>query len=131
MRKFFKALAALSVALAAGSAAAQAAYPDKTVRIIVPFTAGGLADVLARAVAVELGKVWKQPVIVDNRPGAGTMIAGEATAKAPADGYTLLLANDATLSSNQYIYTKMPYDPVKDFTPIINIANSPIALVAS
>jgi tripartite-type tricarboxylate transporter receptor subunit TctC len=69
-------------------------------------------------------------VVVENRAGAGTMIAGEATAKSAPDGYTLLLANDATLSSNQYIYKKMPYDPVTGFTPIINIAASPIVMLA-
>jgi tripartite-type tricarboxylate transporter receptor subunit TctC len=100
------------------------------VKIVVPFTAGGLADVLARGVAEELAKTWKQPVIVENKPGAGTMIAGEYTARATPDGYTLLLANDATLSSNQYIYNRMPYDPVNGFTPIINIAKSPIVLAA-
>jgi tripartite-type tricarboxylate transporter receptor subunit TctC len=131
MRKMFQALVGLCVALAVGSAAAQAAFPNKPVKIVVPFTAGGLADVLARGLAEELGKVWKQPVVVENRPGAGTMIAGEYTAKSAPDGYTLLLANDATLSSNQYIYNKVPYDPVNGFTPIINIANSPITLVAA
>ena len=130
MKTLFKAIAATTIALAVGSAAAQA-WPTKPVRIIVPFTAGGLADVLARAVADELSRSWKQPVVVENRPGAGTMIAGEATARSAPDGYTLLLANDATLSSNQYIYNKMPYDPVKAFTPIINIANSPIVLLTS
>ncbi|MES2412365.1 MAG: tripartite tricarboxylate transporter substrate binding protein [Pseudomonadota bacterium] len=114
-----------------GSAAFAQNFPDKPVRIIVPFTAGGLADVLARGLANELSKTWPQPVVVDNRPGANTIIAAELTARSPADGYTLLLANDPTVSSNQYLYSKLPYDPVKDFTPVINIAATQEVLVVS
>ena len=116
--------------VAAGAAAAQT-YPDKPVRIIVPFTAGGLADVLARGIGNELGKMWSQPIVVDNRPGANTIIAADATAKAAPDGYTLLMANDPTLSSNQYLYTRLPYDPVKDFVPVVNIAGTLEVLVVS
>lgn len=130
MYKFQRPIVVLLLLCAAASASAQS-YPNKPVKIIVPFTAGGLADVLARAVGDELGRAWKQPVVVENRPGAGTMIGADAVAKAAPDGYTLLLANDATLSSNQYIYNKMPYDPVASFTPIAMLANSPIALVAA
>jgi tripartite-type tricarboxylate transporter receptor subunit TctC len=129
VKSIFKSIAVLGAVLAVGSAAAQG-FPNKPVKIVVPFTAGGLADVLARAVADELGRQWKQPVVVENRPGAGTMIAGDYVAKSAPDGYTLLLANDATVSSNQYIYNKMPYDPVTAFTPIINIAKSPIVMLA-
>lgn len=128
-----KTLAATLLATAnliAGTAFAQS-FPDKPVRIIVPFTAGGLADGLARGLASELSKNWPQPVVVDNRPGANTIIAAELTARSLADGYTLLLANDPTVSSNQYIYNKLPYDPVKDFTPVINIAATQEVLVAS
>ena len=121
MKKLLNILAGAVLALSAIGAHAQT-WPARPVKIIVPFPAGGLADILARQLSEELGKVWKQPVVVENRAGAGTMIAGEATAKAAPDGYTLLLANDATISSNQYIYKKMPYDPVNSFTPIINIA---------
>jgi tripartite-type tricarboxylate transporter receptor subunit TctC len=129
MKKLMKMLAGTALALSAITASAQA-WPTKPVKIIVPFPAGGLADILARQLSEELGKVWKQPVVVENRAGAGTMIAGEATAKSAPDGYTLLLANDATISSNQYIYKKMPYDPVNSFVPIINIAASPIVMIA-
>ena len=129
MKKLLNILAGTALAFSAISAHAQS-WPTRPVKIIVPFTAGGLADILARQLSEELGKVWKQPVVVENRPGAGTMIAGEATAKAAPDGYTLLLANDATISSNQYIYKKMPYDPVNSFVPIINIAASPIVMIA-
>lgn len=106
-------------------------FPDKPVKIIVPFTAGGLADVLARGIANEISKTWPHPVVVDNRPGANTIIAAELTARSPADGYTLLLANDPTVSSNQYLYNKLPYDPVKDFTPVLNVAATQEVLVAS
>ncbi len=129
MKKLLNVLAGATLALSTLTASAQA-WPTKPVKIIVPFPAGGLADILARQLGEELGKQWKQPVVVENRAGAGTMIAGEATAKSAPDGYTLLLANDATLSSNQYIYKKMPYDPVTGFTPIINIAASPIVMLA-
>ncbi|APW39388.1 hypothetical protein RD110_21000 [Rhodoferax koreense] len=110
--------------------AAAAAWPTHPVRIIVPFTTGGLADTLARGIAQELAREWPQPVLVENKPGANTIIAAEYTARAPADGYTLLLANDPTLSSNQYLYSKLPYDPVKDFVPVINVAETQQLLVA-
>lgn len=120
---------ALCGAFASTAVFAQA-YPARPVKIIVPFTAGGLADTLARGIAQELGREWPQPVVVENRPGANTIIAAEATAKSPADGYTLLMANDPTLSSNQYLYSRLPYDPVKDFTPVINVAETLQMLVA-
>lgn len=121
---------ALCAAFFAASPVLAQAYPTKPVKIIVPFTAGGLADTLARGIAQELGREWPQPVVVENRPGANTIIAAEATAKSPADGYTLLMANDPTLSSNQYLYSKLPYDPVKDFVPVINVAETLQLLVA-
>ncbi len=133
MTQKLKTLAVMLLAtasLTAGHSSAQT-FPDKPVRIVVPFTAGGLADVLARGLANELSRVWPQPVVVENKPGANTIIAAEFTARAPADGYTLLLANDPTVSSNQYLYNKLPYDPVKDFTPVINIAATQEVLVVS
>jgi tripartite-type tricarboxylate transporter receptor subunit TctC len=119
-------------ALCTGAAHVQAqSFPDKPVRIIVPFTAGGLADVLVRGLGNELTKTWGQPVVVDNRPGANTIIAADATAKSAPDGYTLLMANDPTLSSNQYLYNRLPYDPVKDFVPVVNVAGTLEVLVVS
>lgn len=96
-------------------------FPTKMVKIIVPFTAGGLTDVLVRGLAQELTQQWGQAVVVDNRPGANTIIGAELAAKSAPDGYTLLLANDPTLSANQYLYKKLPYDPVKDFVPVLNL----------
>ena len=125
--------AGLAGALAVGGRLALAqpgAYPDRAVKIIVPFTAGGLADNLARGVAQGLTAAWGQPVVVENRPGANTIIAAQATAKAAPDGYTLLMANDPTMSSNQYLYSKLPYDPVKDLVPVINVAETLEVLVA-
>jgi tripartite-type tricarboxylate transporter receptor subunit TctC len=131
-----KMLRMLSWIVVAGSALMSSAamaqnYPSRMVKIIVPFSAGGLADVLARGIAQELSREWGQPVIVDNRPGANTIIAAETTAKSAADGYTLLMANDPTLSSNQYLYSKLPYHPEKDFAPVINVAETLQLLVAS
>lgn len=131
MRAMFSAAIAGVLAAASASSLAQSAgYPSRPVRIIVPFTAGGLADNLARGVAQGLSMAWTQPVVVENRPGANTIIAAQTAAKAPADGYTLLMANDPTLSSNQYLYSKLPYDPVKDFVPVINLAETLEVLVA-
>ncbi|MDX3904590.1 MAG: tripartite tricarboxylate transporter substrate binding protein [Pigmentiphaga sp.] len=97
----------------------------------MPFTAGGLSDVLARGIAQELTTRWARPVIVENRPGANTIIAAEYVARAAPDGYTLLMANDPTLSLNQYLYRKLSYDPVKDFVPVINLVQTREILLAS
>ena len=113
------------------SLAAAQGFPTKPVRMIVPFPAGGLADVLGRGMAQALTKVWNQQVVVENRSGANTIIGAEAVAKSAPDGYTLLLANDPTLSSNQYLYRKLPYDPVRDFAPVVNLIAVPSVLVAN
>src|SRR3954463_12727432 len=84
-------------------------YPVKPVRIICPFPAGGLSDTFLRALAQGLTKQWGQQVLVENRPGANTMIAADATAKSPPDGYTIMMASDATLSINPFLYTKLLY----------------------
>ena len=120
----------MAVGAYAQSPGPSAGFPNRVDKIIVPFTAGGLADNLARGMAQELQKEWGQPVIVENKPGANTIIAAQATATSPADGYTLLFANDPTLSTNQYLYTKLPYDPEKSFVPVINVAETLEVLVA-
>ncbi len=130
LRIVFRLLNLLALALCAGAVSAQA-YPTKTVRIIVPFPAGGLTDVLARGIAQELNKVWSQQVIIENRPGANTIIGAEATLKSAPDGHTILMANDPTLSANQYLYSKLSYDPVKDFAPVINLVESINVLVVN
>ncbi len=92
-------------------------YPNKPIRMVVPFPAGGPTDTLARAVGLKLTEAWGQPVLVENRPGASTIIGAEIVAKAPADGYTLMFTADATLSVNPLLYSKLPYS-VSDFQPI-------------
>jgi tripartite-type tricarboxylate transporter receptor subunit TctC len=120
--------ALLLLSALAGPAMAQN-YPAKTVRIVVPYTAGGPADLLARGLAQKLSDEWGQPVIVDNRPGANEIIAAELVAKAPADGYTFLLASDAVFSLNTYLYSKLPYDAVKNFTPVSKLVLANLMLV--
>jgi tripartite-type tricarboxylate transporter receptor subunit TctC len=116
------ALAALLVLLATGAAAQT--YPAKPLRIIVPWTAGGTADLLARTVGQKLGESLAQQVVVDNRPGAGGLIGTEVAAKAPPDGYTLLLATTAPNSVAPSLYPKIPFDPVKDFANISLVART-------
>jgi tripartite-type tricarboxylate transporter receptor subunit TctC len=118
---------ALSAA-AAGAAFAQAGYPSKPVRLVVPSSAGGGTDIVARIIAPELSKRLGQQVVIDNRPGAGTMIGIEVAAKSPPDGYTLLMGL-STLAINSALYKKVPYDPVRDFAPITVAVTSASILV--
>jgi tripartite-type tricarboxylate transporter receptor subunit TctC len=103
-------------------------YPSKAIRIVVPFPAGGTSDILARALGQKLSEEWKQPVIVDNRPGAGANIGAEIVVKSPPDGYTLLLASTIH-TINPSLYRKLAYDPVRDFAPITLIALTSQVLV--
>jgi tripartite-type tricarboxylate transporter receptor subunit TctC len=121
------ACAALAVA-AAGAAFAQAGYPSKPVRMVVPSSAGGGTDIVARIIAPELSKRLGQQVVIDNRPGAGTMIGIEVAAKSPPDGYTLLMGL-STLAINSALYKKVPYDPVRDFAPITQAVSSASIIV--
>jgi tripartite-type tricarboxylate transporter receptor subunit TctC len=113
----------------AGAAAAQSAWPSKPVRIVVPFAAAGTTDLLARAIAPELQKAFGQPVVVDNKPGAGGNTGAAEVAKSPADGHTLLMGTVGTHAINVALYPKMPYDHVKDFVPITLVAGVPNVLV--
>ena len=112
-------------------ALAQSSYPDKPVKIIVPFPPGGATDVVGRALAVRLSQLWKQQVLVENKPGAGGNIGADLVAKAPADGYTLLLASPAEITINPYLYPQMPFDPSRDFIPVARVASSPLVLVVN
>ncbi len=123
-------LLALGVALSPAAVLAQE-YPSRTVRIIVPFPPGGAADLLARLMAQSLSESMGRSFITENRPGGATIIAADLTAKSPADGYTLLMAVDSTLTMNQNLYAKLPYDPVKDFAPITLLAEQPMLLAAN
>ncbi len=128
-------LAALMAPLAVLAIAATPAfardYPIKPVRLIVPTAPGGMADILARLYAQKLGDKTKQPIVVENRTGAGGVIAAEAVAKAPADGYTLYLGFHATNAILPILDPKLPYDAAKDFAPVLHIANLPNVLVVN
>ena len=115
--------------ISGGEALAQAAWPAKPVKIVVPFAPGGTTDLLARAMATELSKAFPQPVIVDNRAGAGGNLGADVVAKSPADGYTLLMGTVGTHGINKSLYSKMPYDPQKDFAPITLVAGVPNVMV--
>ena len=113
------------------AAIAQTHYPSKPIRLIVPFTPGGSTDILARSIGQELTKAWGQSVIVDNVPGAGGSIGADKAAKAPADGYTLLMGHIGTLAVNPSLYPKLPYNPLKDFAPVAWVARVPNILVVN
>ena len=124
--------AMLFMPLLSGNAQAQAqAWPNKPVKLIVPFPVGGGADVVARLISQKLSERWGQPVVVDNRAGANTIIGANVVAKSPADGYTLLMAMDTTLTQNQFLFSKLSYDPLGDFAPISMMVASPVALIVS
>ncbi|NPC59135.1 Bug family tripartite tricarboxylate transporter substrate binding protein [Caenimonas soli] len=127
IRKLFAVLVAFA-AVSAGVANADD-WPTKAVKIVVPFPAGGATDVPARLLADRLSKIWRQPVIVENRPGAGGALGAAEVARAAADGYTLLFPSGSVMTVNQFVYAKLPYDPVRDFSPITNVASSPQVLV--
>lgn len=121
----------LSSAMTIGYATAQSPsdaaarnYPNKTIRIIVPFPAGGPTDVLARVIGQRMSEDWGQPVVIENRPGANTAIGAQLVAKAPPDGYTLLAAMDTTMVMNPVTTSNLPYDPFKDFASITLAANN-------
>jgi tripartite-type tricarboxylate transporter receptor subunit TctC len=122
-------LLAFLALVAAQPALAQGDYPNKPVRMIVGFAAGGISDVLGRAVAITLSKQLGQQVLVENKPGAGTTIAGDAVARSAPDGYTLWLQDITTHAINAALYTKLPYDSVRDFTYVSMIASTPLMLV--
>ncbi len=124
-------LAAAALALLAGPVAAQSAWPNKPVRIVVPFAPGGTTDILARAVAPELSKAFGQQFVVENRAGAGGNIGADLVAKAPNDGYTLLMGTVGTQSINKWLYARMPFDPQKDFVPITLVAGVPNVMVVN
>ena len=115
-----------------GSAAAQAqSYPNRPIRLVVPFAPGGNVDITARTIAPELSALLGQPVVVDNKPGAGGTLGANEVAKAPADGYTLLMGSNSTISVAPALYPNNPYNPVRDFAPISNLAQVPFVLVVN
>jgi len=125
-------LAALFLVTLAGTLPACAQeYPRKAIRLIVPFAPGGGNDTVARAIAQSAGASLGQPVVVDNRPGAGGMLGAELAARSPPDGYTLFLGGVGSHAINPNLHAKLPYDPVKDFAPITLIASAPSVLVVN
>ncbi|WP_042879444.1 Bug family tripartite tricarboxylate transporter substrate binding protein [Cupriavidus necator] len=122
---------AATLMLAAASLAAHAAdpYPDRPVRVVVAFTAGGTTDMLARSVSQKLGQQLKQSFVVENKPGAGGNIGTEFVVRAPADGYTLLVNSVGPISINQTLYKNLAYDPLTDLVPVVQIADVPNVLV--
>jgi tripartite-type tricarboxylate transporter receptor subunit TctC len=120
---------ALLAALAFGEGAQAQNYPTKTVHIIVPLAAGGAADTITRAIAQRLTEVWNQQVVVENKPGANTQIGAQQVARSPADGYALLASAETTFVVNPSLYSKLSYDPAKDFTPISGLGAINQALI--
>ncbi len=123
-------LAAFSLVAAAGGALAQA-WPSKSIRFVIPYPPGGASDVTARTLGIKLSEALGQPVVIENRPGANGIIALENVAKSPPDGYTLLMANLGPNAINAAVYSKLPYDSIKDFTPIMLTTLVPQILVVN
>jgi len=116
--------------LCAAAAAAHADYPERPLRIVVPFPPGGGVDIPARAIATPLSVAIRQPVVIENRPGAGGAVGAASVAKAPADGYTILMGSSSTLSVGPSLYANLPYDPVRDFAAITMVEQKAYVLVA-
>lgn len=132
--KFFSVFGrALSIGMAAmlASPAAMAAYPDRPIQLVIPYSPGGAGDVAGRILAKALSEAVKQPVVVENKPGAGTILGAQFVAKAPADGYTLLLSSGTTFSMNPAIYSTLPYSPTEDFEPLGFVGRTAMAIVAN
>ncbi len=124
------ALLAIALGFPSCVTASAQSYPAKPIRIVVPFAAGGITDVLARALAQRLAEDWGQQVVVENKPGGGTgQVGTEYVAKSAPDGYTLLVTADATFVTAPHVYGKLPYDPINDFAPVTGLGISPQALV--
>ena len=122
---------ALALLVALATAVQAQNYPSRQINLIVPFAPGGPADFLARLIGQKMGEDLGQQVVIDNRPGANTIIGAQVVAKAAPDGYTLLMAIDGTLVMNPFLYSKLPYDPFKDFAPISLVALVPSAIVGN
>jgi len=130
VKRIFSALIC-SVGLVCAAGAPAQGWPEKPVRVVVGFTPGGPSDILARALGQKLAELWSRQVVIENRPGAGGNIAAELVAKSAPDGYTWLLGNNSILATNQSLYGKLGYDPVKDFAPVALVAIQPNILVVN
>jgi len=125
------AAACLAFVVLAATAASAQSYPTRQITLVVPFAPGGPADFLGRLIGLKMSEDLGQQIVVDNRPGANTIIGAQAVAKAAPDGYTLLMAIDGTLVMNPFLYSKLAYDPFKDFAPVSLIALVPSAVVGN
>ena len=123
-------LLALLLALTAVGAAAQG-YPNRGLRLVVPFPPGGVTDLVGRALAVRLAIELGQPVVVENRPGASGVLGAEIAARAAPDGYTLMIGNISTLAINSATFAKLPYDPLRSFAPVSMLALQPLLIAAN
>jgi len=128
---FLRMLLTLALLAAAVPATWAQGYPTKPVKVIVTFPPGGTPDIYGRIMSAELQKIWNQSVVLENRTGAGGTIGTDFAAKAAPDGYTLLFAADATITIAPHLYSKLPYDPVRDLAPIVNVAAGPFVLMAN
>ena len=130
MNKTFQCIAAVvaSLAVLTTNAAHAQSFPSRVVKIVVPFAPGGSADASARALGERLAEIWQQPVIIDNKPGAGTTVASAFVAKSPPDGHTLYLAYLLSYATSASLYNKLPYDPAIDLAPVSMIADAPFIL---
>ncbi len=128
---FLRMLLALALLATAIPATWAQSYPAKPVRVIVTFPPGGTPDIYGRIMSAELQKIWNQSVVLENRTGAGGTIGTDYVAKAAPDGYTLLFAADATITIAPHLYSKLPYDPVRDLAPIVNVTAGPFVLMAN
>jgi tripartite-type tricarboxylate transporter receptor subunit TctC len=129
MRFFGRLFVAALLLACAGPALAE--YPDHPIQIVVPYTPGGTVDLLARALGQKLTAAWGQPVVILNRPGAGGSVGADVVAKAPADGYTLLLSTNSPLTTNLALYPNLGYDPLRDFEPVILAGENSLVLAAN
>jgi tripartite-type tricarboxylate transporter receptor subunit TctC len=124
-------LTALALVILPLNSSAFAAYPDRPIRIVVPYTPGGTVDILARALGERMNTAWNQPVVIENRPGAGGSIGADTVAKAAPDGYTLLLSTNSPLTTNMWLQKGLNYDPLRDFAPITVAGENSIILVTN
>ncbi|GAB7546296.1 tripartite tricarboxylate transporter substrate binding protein [Cupriavidus sp. CuC1] len=126
-RPYLAGFLAAALSLAASTASAET-YPARPIRLVVPYAAGGGVDIVARSVGQKMSVLLKQPIIVDNRPGASTNIGMEAVAKAAPDGYTIMMASNS-LATNAALFAKLPFDPARDFTPVARVGQASLVLV--
>ncbi|MFO1302519.1 MAG: tripartite tricarboxylate transporter substrate binding protein [Burkholderiales bacterium] len=131
VRSFAGFLVATCAALATSLASAQGSYPTRPIKLVVPYPPGALTDILARAIGEKLAAALGQPVVIDNKPGAGTLVGAEFVAKQPPDGYTLLMATSTTLGISPALYQPSPVNPVKDFAPISPVGTVNFFLIAN